>query len=313
MKRLLVLAALAALALLAAAPPASATTTLRLYTDPAEFRSALAGAPCPLKTVTFDDIPVTAPAAAFSSTRYRMDRGMVITAAGGGGQYAGPGFGFPLEFPPVSSPNDYAPGPIAVAGSAPAGGHETEVSFWAAGRTMKAAAFGCFFIDADYPGRAPSWFAVFDAQGLQLGATGVVAGINASQHFAGLVAVDSESGAPVPAIARVRINSGDEWPANQNSEGVALDDFMAAIPSFDVTGKVVRASGKPLAGVKVTLRAAGFSRSVRTSAKGRYAFGNVPAGIWKVKPSRAGWSFSPTQRSAKVTTKSVALKAFRAR
>ena len=52
MKRILVLAALAALALLAVAPPVSAMTTVRLYTDPAEFTAALAGAACPSRRST---------------------------------------------------------------------------------------------------------------------------------------------------------------------------------------------------------------------------------------------------------------------
>ena len=102
------------------------------------------------------------------------------------------------------------------------------------------AGFGAVFIDADYPRLGPSSLKAFDGDGNLLGTTGTISGRDTSQLFRGVIAVDVDSGKPVPVIARVRIVSGDEWPSANNSEGVVLDDLVFSRPEPRPRTKLVR-------------------------------------------------------------------------
>ena len=75
---------------------------------------------------------------------------------------------------------------------------------------------------------------MFDAAGVELGSTGTVSGPNASQLFAGLVAIDMMTNMPVPVFSSVSIVNGSGWPGNDNNEGVALDDFVFGVPTTGV-------------------------------------------------------------------------------
>src|SRR5262249_3330311 len=110
------------------------------------------------------------------------------------------------------------------------GGNRTEVTFTADGRPAATAAFGVFFIDADYPEVAPSSLCPLDGRGQPLAPPRVVSGPDGSQVFCGVVAVDGGGGNLVPVIARVRLVNGAGWPGVDKSEGVTLDDFTFADP-----------------------------------------------------------------------------------
>jgi hypothetical protein len=120
-----------------------------------------------------------------------------------------------------------------------AGGFETDVTFVDGGAARAVAGFGCVFIDPDYPGIGPSSFTVFDVADAAFGSTGLVSGPNGSHVFRGLVAVDDATNAPVPAIFRVHVVSGNEWVGRDVDEDVALDDFVfgptPAAPSTTTT------------------------------------------------------------------------------
>ena len=181
------------------------------------------------REVNFDDLDTAKDdPVAFPADRYAKKLGIIIT--GQGGQYAARTFGFPADFLPNSVPNMYAPGPPAKrdAGNA-AGGFRTDVTFIAGGKPAVVAAFAAVFIDADYPGIGPSSLGALDRRGKPLGEPKVVEGANAAQVFCGVVAVDG-AGDLVPAIARVHLVNGCNWPGVEAGEGVALDDFLFADP-----------------------------------------------------------------------------------
>jgi hypothetical protein len=56
-----------------------------------------------------------------------------------------------------------------------------------------------------------------------------VRGGNASQVFCGILPVDG-GGNLVPAIGRVHLVNGRNWPGVNEGEGTALDDFLFAEP-----------------------------------------------------------------------------------
>ena len=309
MKRFVVFSVLAVLALMAASLPAQAATVIEQYSSPAAFMARLAGARFPVKTVNFDDIATTKTnTVSFSANRYRLMYGMIIK--GEGGQYVSRGFRSPGEFVPVSKPNIYAPGPVLWSGPDWTGGNETDVTFYAGGGTILAAGFGCYFIDADWPGDGPASFTVYDALDSALDGTGTVVTANGKSAFRGLVAVDSGTNKPIPAISRVHVVNGSGWLGNDNNEGVALDSFMAGTATYRVTGKVVHSSGAPFKGVRVWLKG-GFTLSVTTNALGRYTISNVPPGTYTVMPKKKGFTFRPAKRTAKVVAANLTLMKFR--
>ncbi len=198
-----------------------ADVVLEPHLDAASFEARLGGV---TNLVDFDDIPTANDdAVPFAADRYKLSEGIVITA-GSGGQYVSRTFEWPADFIPVSAPNMYAPGPVGGITSI------TDVTFFEGEEPALVAGFGAFFIDADWPGIAPAYLSVYDAQDQLLGASGTVSGSNASQLFAGLVAVDADTGQLAPIIARVRLVTGDGWPATNDNEGVALDNFLFSPP-----------------------------------------------------------------------------------
>ncbi len=311
MKRVVLLSVLALLVLMAASLPAQAATLIETYTNPTLFKARLAGAAFPVKTVTFDGIKAgNITATSFAATKFKLANGMVIT--GEGGQFVSRAFGLPADFRPVSKYNMYAPGPINRTGPDGSGGNETDVTFGSGGGSTLAAGFGCYFIDADYPGIGPASFTVFDASASALGGTGVVVTANGANAFRGLVAVDSVTNKPIPVFARVHIVNGDGWLGNDNNEGVALDNFMAGTATYGVSGKVLHRSGSPFRGVKVSLKGT-FTLKTTTSASGRFTIPNVPAGTYVVTPTKKGVTFKPAKVTAHVVAGTLKIAAFRER
>jgi|GEM_PF-3052704 len=229
----------AALALTFAALSAGATTTIEVFTDRASFVTRLGGAGA-VQTVGFDDVDTsTGQWTAFAPDRYQASHGLDLT--GESGQYASRTFASPAEFLPVSAPNMYAPGPIDTSSaSGVAGGNGTTATFFSAGATARTAGFGCFFIDADWPnwpsaGAGACTLTAYDGNGNVLGTTGQVVTADAQSRFAGLVAVDSGTGLPTDAIARVHITNGSGWPSNQDNEGAVVDDVVFGVPAAPQT------------------------------------------------------------------------------
>ncbi len=304
MKRAHVLAALATVTFLVMCAPAQAVIQIEKFASPADFQARLAG--FPVKKVNFDDLTTTKTSVVpFATTRYKLTSGAVIT--GQGGQYASRSFRLPADFKPVSKYNMYAPGPISWTGI---GGNKTNVTFFAGAGSVQAAGFGCYFIDADYPGDGPASFSVYNQTDALLGGTGTVVTANAQSRFVGLVAVDSGTGLPVPAITMVNIVAGNGWAGNNNNEGTVLDDFMVGTATYSVTGKAASASGKPLGKVKITL-SGGFTLTATTNSKGQFTIPNVPSGTYDVKPSKKGLKFTPVKLTAVVTGTNLKLATFR--
>lgn len=221
--------------------PTSATlvhalVTYEVYTDRAAFDARLGGSNA-VRVVDFDDIDTsTANLVPFSRNRYRASKGVRID--GESGQFVSRSFGFPADFPPVSAPNLYAPGPVSdVFGE---GGNTTFVSFRVGVvASGKVAGVGVVFVDADYPGTGPSRLAVYDQNFTETFTTGTVSGGDASRLFRGIVAVDGDTTQPTPAIYGALIVSGNGWLGFDDNEGVALDDLVFGVPtSGGKTGEI---------------------------------------------------------------------------
>jgi hypothetical protein len=197
------------------------------HTDRAEFVKRLRNR---VHEINFDDLDTSrAETVSFPADRYAKKYGIIIT--GDGGQYTSRTFGFPDQYPSVSAPNLFAPGPMAhrnAAGGA-AGGFRTDVTFTVGGQPAAAAGFAAVFIDPDHPDIGPSSLRVYDRLGKSLGEPRVVSGGNASQVFCGVLAVDG-AGNLVPAIGRIHLVNGRNWPGVNEGEGTALDDFLFGEP-----------------------------------------------------------------------------------
>jgi len=188
------------------------------YTDLAAFTARLDD----VNEVDFDDIDAGGPGshAWFDAERYLDSDLIVIT--GEDGQYVSEDFGYPVDFPPVSAMNSYAPGPVATPAG---GGNVTIVTFEEAGNEALTTGFGLWFIDADYAEDGPCTLAVFDTTGQRIGLVTDIETGDGEHTFLGIVMVDEATGQPARVIARVRIVNGDGWPGGDDNEGVALDDF----------------------------------------------------------------------------------------
>jgi len=309
MRHKALVSAISAAALLVLAPDVSGQTLkIERYSSVASFKARLAG--FPVKTVNFDTIATSGSAnVAFPAGRYKTNFGMIIT--GEGGQYASRDFGSPGDFVPASLPNMYAPGPIDMSGtSGAAGGNETTVTFFAGAAKIRAAGFGCYFIDADWPGDGPSSMQIYNSQGTKLADSGTVVTADAKRVFVGFVAVNAATNLPVAAISRVHIVNGSGWLGNDWNEGVALDNFMAGTATYSATGKVRERSGAAVPGVKITLTGVGFTRTATTNGLGAYSFANLPDGTYTLVPTKSGRSFTPIKRTVTVTGHNVAVLTF---
>jgi len=181
-----------------------------------------------IRRVDFDDVDTSdAGPVPFESDRYASTAGIVIK--GTEGQYAVRSFGGDT-MKPGSPPNMYAPGPLATSSDPPPrGGHRSEITFVANGSKAVVAGFGAVFIDADWPRIGPCTIRAFDRRGKELGSWTGFSGPDGSKLFRGIIAVD-DKGQPVPAIARIEMINGNEWPSVGIGEGVPLDDFVFSAP-----------------------------------------------------------------------------------
>ena len=137
--------------------------TLEVYDSFQTWAGRLEGC---VRTVGFDDVDVASTPLRIESDHY-ASLGLILTAANAGGQYVHPDFGLPADFPAVSVPNVYAPGPPDTPNSP--GGHETTATFVVDGRPAKVAGFGAYFLDTDYPDIKLSGLTAFDGQRRPLG------------------------------------------------------------------------------------------------------------------------------------------------
>jgi len=194
-----------------------------LYTDSTAFSARVGPG---IRRVTFDDIGTPQDGhVVFEAGRYANSHGIVISARGGGGQYVSQTFGWPGEFKAVSPPNMYAPGPVN------GGERATVVTFRVGNLRAGVAGFGLWFLDPDWPdwpapGMGACKVTAYGALGNELFSSPVMSGPNASQVFCGLVAVDSKTHLPTPAIVRLVIHAGSGWPAISSGEGAPMDDFI---------------------------------------------------------------------------------------
>lgn len=193
------------------------------YTDVAAFTARLDD----VNEVDFDDIDAGGPSshAWFGAERYHDSHGIVIT--GEDGQYVSEDFGYPVDFPSVSSPNSYAPGPVAVPVG---GGNATEVTFVDGPSDALTMGFGLWFTDADYWTDGPCSLAVYDTTGARVGLVTNIQTADGGHAFRGIVMIDEATDEPARVIARVRIVNGDGWPGGDDNEGVSLDDFTYEDP-----------------------------------------------------------------------------------
>jgi hypothetical protein len=193
------------------------------YTDVAAFTARLDD----VNEVDFDDIDAggSGSHAWFGPDRYADSGGIVIT--GEDGQYVSEDFGYPGDFPPVSSMNSYAPGPVSTPDG---GGNATVVTFMEGAEDALTTGFGLWFTDADYWADGPCTLAVFDTTGQRIGLVTDIQTGDGESVFRGIVMIDEATGQPARVISRVRIVNGDGWPGGDDNEGVALDDFTFEDP-----------------------------------------------------------------------------------
>lgn len=215
---------------------ARAEIVVETFTSRVAFEARLGGA---VSVVDFDDVATSGDApVAFAADRYDA-LGIVIT--GEGGQYVSRTFGDAASYPPSSSPNMFAPGPID---DTIAGGNQTDVTFVAGDAPGAVAGFGAVFIDVDSDDPLnlfPSSLSGFDASGEPRGVVEVEGG-NAEAVFRGIVTVDSDTGDPIAAIARVHLANGAGWPGASLNQGVTLDDFVFGAPDVATTTTTVSTS-----------------------------------------------------------------------
>ncbi len=203
--------------------PATAEILFEIYNSRPAFEARLNG---DVSVIDFDDVDTSGiDPRQFSANRYEATTGAIITGATAEGQYTSRSFNDPAGFPPTSSPNVYAPGPISVVVGT---NTTTVVTFRLGAFPGFVAGFGAVFIDADFPLLGASTLSVFDADDIQLATTGTISGTNASQLFRGIVAVDGDTDTPIRLIAMAELVSGNSWPTVEtfDSEGVVLDDFV---------------------------------------------------------------------------------------
>lgn len=215
---------------------ARAEITVETYTSRSAFEARLGNA---VSVVDFDDVATSGDApVSFASDRY-VALGVLIN--GESGQYVSRTFGDPTNYPPASSPNMYAPGPID---TTIAGGNQTNVTFSTGDAAGAVAGFGAVFIDVDSDDPLnffPSSLNALDPGGQPLAVVDVEGG-SAEAVFRGLVTIDSTTGDPIPAIARVQILNGGGWPGATLNQGVPLDDFVFPAPIVATTTTTVSTS-----------------------------------------------------------------------
>jgi hypothetical protein len=143
-------------------PSSTAQVTVESYTDYASFVTRLGGGGS-VTVIGFDDVSTSGDASfSIAADRYKLSDGIVIT--GEDGQFVSQTFEYASDYPAVSSPNTYAPGPEN--GS----GNTTEATFFVGTTPALVPGFGVFFVDIDFGG--PASLTVRDAESAQLATTG---------------------------------------------------------------------------------------------------------------------------------------------
>lgn len=202
---------------------AQAAIIYEMFTDRASFEARLDGS---TDSVNFDDITTSGnQIVSFASDRYEAEKGIVIAAAHGGGQYVSRTWNHPADYVPTSSPNAYSPGP--------SGGSENETIVWftSGESSSTVAAFGCYFIDVDHPADVNSHLILRDSLGYTLVESPQASGNSGQAVFSGVVAWDTVADGPVSVFGSVEIIAGMVWPDQAYAEGVVLDDFVFALPA----------------------------------------------------------------------------------
>jgi hypothetical protein len=90
-----------------------------------------------------------------------------------------------------------------------------------------------------------------------------------------------------PAFRSVTVSGAD----------VTVRNFTANV--YDIAGKVLTASGKPVANVTMTLGGAASGVAV-TNEKGKYAFRQLANGIYTVRPALTGYTFTSVSKTITV-------------
>ncbi len=73
--------------------------------------------------------------------------------------------------------------------------------------------------------------------------------------------------------------------------------IAAAGGAMDINGKVIDKTGKPVAGVTMSLTGAGRTESIITGTDGSYGFTGLISGLYTITPSIVGYTFSPTDKT----------------
>jgi len=100
-----------------------------------------------------------------------------------------------------------------------------------------------------------------------------------------------------PGLAEgVAVAGGYAYIADHAS-GLLILHYTEAGTSHTVSGQVRNASNNPIPGVRIS---AGSGHTATTDSKGTYTLSRLAAGAYTLKPSKAGYSFTPTSRTVSV-------------
>ncbi|MEW6714128.1 MAG: S8 family serine peptidase, partial [Nitrospirota bacterium] len=127
----------------------------------------------------------------------------------------------------------------------------------------------------------------------------------ATPHIAGSIAVIKGANAfpgdtPDQVVTRM---TSTGVPDTDPKSGVTTPriDLLAAVGggggTFSISGTVTTGGGTPMTGVTITLGGAGAGTTT-TNASGNYSFTGLSNGTYTLTPSIAGYTFSPTSRTA---------------
>lgn len=100
-------------------------------------------------------------------------------------------------------------------------------------------------------------------------------------------------------------------PVTINNANVTGQDFTGAPGiTYSISGVVKTTSGTPIAGVTMNL-SGGATGSTTTDSLGRYKFTGLSNGTYTITPSKAGYTFTPTNRNVTISSMNVTGQNFR--
>jgi hypothetical protein len=100
-------------------------------------------------------------------------------------------------------------------------------------------------------------------------------------------------------------------PVTINDANVTGQDFTGAAGiTYSISGTVKTASGTPIAGVTMNL-SGGATGSTTTDSQGTYKFTGLSKGAYTIIPSKAGYTFTPTNRNVTIKSVNVTRQDFR--